>query len=274
LAETKIRGEMIKYDGSTGKIDAYLAGPAGNEKHPGIVLIHEIFGLNDHIKDVADRIAKEGYVVLAPHLFSSKHVPQTMTPQNIELTMQFMMSLPPERQRDLAYVQEQLAKYDETKRGAIQSLMGILFNLPRQKLAEELSAGVDYLNSLPNIHSGKIGCAGFCFGGAMSAELGCTGKTAATVIFYGQNPEPLERVKNINGPVLGLYGAIDKRINEHLHELVRAFVEYDKVFEIVVYSGAAHAFFNNTGRNYNEEAAKDAWERLMRFFSVNLRQGV
>ncbi len=270
MSEKKIRGEMTRYDGSTGKIDAYITGPAGSDKHPGIVLIHEIFGLNDHTKDVADRIAREGYVVLAPHLFSSKHVPQTMTQQNIQLTMQFMMSLPPERQRDMGYVQEQLARYDETKRDAIQSLMGVLFNLPRQKLAEELSAGVDYLNSLPNIHSGNIGSAGFCFGGAMSAELGCTGKTAATVIFYGQNPEPIDRVKNINGPILGLYGALDKRINEHLNELVRAFVDYDKIFELVVYRGAAHAFFNNTGRNYNEEAAKDAWERLKKFFSANL----
>lgn len=262
---------MIKYRGSTGDIDAYLVMPEDSSPHPGIVLIHEIFGLNDHIRDVADRMAREGYAVLAPHLFSSKHVPAGMTAENIQLTMQFMMSLPPEKQRDMGFVQEQLSKYDESKRGAIQSIMGVMFNLPRPKLADELVAGVDYLNSLSSVKAGKIGSVGFCFGGAMSAELACSGKTAATVIFYGQNPEPVERVRNINGPILGLYGAVDKRINEHLHELVKAFVDYDKIFEIVVYRGAAHAFFNNTGRNYNEEAARDAWERVKAFFSKNLQ---
>jgi carboxymethylenebutenolidase len=272
MTELKANGEMIKYNGSAGQIDAYLSAPEADGTYPAIVLIHEIFGLNDHTRDVADRFARQGYVVLAPHLFSSKHAPPGMTVENINMTMKFMMSLPPEKQRDMEFVQEELSRYDESKRGVIQSLMGSLFSLPRQKLGEELSAGIDFLNTRGNVLKGKIGSVGFCFGGAMSAEAACTGKTAASVIFYGQNPEPLERVRNINGPVLGLYGGIDKRINEHLHELVKALVDYDKIFEIVVYKGAAHAFFNNTGRNYNEEAAKDAWERVLKFFSMNLKK--
>ncbi len=272
MTELKANGEMIKYQGSTGQIDAYLAEPEARGRHPAIVLIHEIFGLNEHTKDVADRFARQGYVVLAPHLFSSEHAPPGMTVENINMTMKFMMSLPPEKQRDMEFVQGELSRYDENKRGVIQSLMGSLFSLPRQKLGEELSAGIDFLNTRDNVLKGKIGSVGFCFGGAMSAEAACTGKTAASVIFYGQNPEPLERVRNINGPVLGLYGGIDKRINEHLHELVKALVDYDRIFEIVVYRGAAHAFFNNTGRNYNEEAAEDAWERVLRFFSKHLNK--
>ncbi len=263
---------MVKYSGATGQIDAYLAGPVQEGRFPAIVLVHEIFGLNKHIMSVADRLSSHGYVVLAPHLFSSGYAPRGMTEENIGMTMKFFMSLPPEKQRDMEFVQASLSKYDEDKRGVIQSLMGSMFSLPRQKLAEELSAGVDFLNDRENVSRGNIGSAGFCFGGAMSAELACTGKTAASVIFYGQNPEPLERVVNINGPILGLYGALDRRINEHLHELVKALVEYDKIFEVVVYKGAAHAFFNDTGRNYSEEAAKDAWERVLKFFAAYLKK--
>ncbi len=272
MSEFKTNGKMVKYAGATGQIDAYLAEPAGEGRFPAIVLVHEIFGLNKHIMSVADSFSRQGYVVLAPHLFSSGYAPPGMTEENINMTMKFFMSLPPEKQRDMEFVQASLSKYDEDKRAVIQSLMGSMFSLPRQKLAEELSAGVDFLNGRDNVSHGAIGSAGFCFGGAMSAELACTGKTAASVIFYGQNPEPLDRVRNINGPVLGLYGGLDKRINEHIHELVKALVDFDKVFEIVVYKGAAHAFFNDTGRNYVEEAAKDARERVLKFFSANLKK--
>ena len=270
MSEFRTNGKMMEYDGATGKIQAYLAEPAPDGRFPAIVLIHEIFGLNEHIKSVADRFSRQGYVVLAPHLFSSGYAPKGMTQENIAITMKFFMSIPPEKQRDMEFVQAALSNYDEEKRGVIQSLMGSMFSLPRPKLAEELSAGADFLNDRKNVLQDRIGTAGFCFGGAMSAELACTGKTAASVIFYGQNPEPLDRVKNINGPVLGLYGGMDRRINEHLHELVRALVDSEKTFEIVVYKGAPHAFFNDASPNYREQAAKDAWERVLKFFSLNL----
>lgn len=106
----------------------------------------------------------------------------------------------------------------------------------------------------------------------MSGLLACTGKTDASVIFYGSNPDPIDRVKNIKGAVMGIYGGVDKRINSGLPELVKAMAEYEKHFEMCIYPGAPHAFFNDTSpQNYREAAAKDAWERLLRFFNKNLR---
>ena len=95
-------------------------------------------------------------------------------------------------------------------------------------------------------------------------------KLAASVIFYGENPHPIELVENISCPVLGNYGAEDMRINAHLDELVKAMVTYKKDFEMRIYPNAAHAFFNDTTPMYQQAAAKDAWERVLRFFKRTL----
>ena len=90
--------------------------------------------------------------------------------------------------------------------------------------------------------------------------------------FYGSNPDPIDKVKNIKGAVMGIYGGMDKRINSGLPELVRAMEEYEKPFELCIYPGAPHAFFNDTSqKNYRESAAKEDWERLLTFFTKNLR---
>jgi len=105
----------------------------------------------------------------------------------------------------------------------------------------------------------------------MSARVACEGGIRACVIFYGENPSPIDRVRGIEGAVLGLYGADDVKINEHLDELVRAMVQFKKDFEMRIYPGAAHAFFNDTrGTTYREAAAKDAWDRVVRFYRRTL----
>lgn len=89
----------------------------------------------------------------------------------------------------------------------------------------------------------------------------------ADVIFYGENPNPIELVENIASPVLGNYGAEDMRINAQLDELVKAMVMYKKDFEMRIYPNAAHALFNDATPLYNEAAARDAWERVLRFYT-------
>lgn len=271
MANKKMTGSNVQYDGATGKIDAYLARPAKEGKYPGVVVIHEIWGLNDHIRDVTDRIAAEGYVALAPHLFSSKYAPPMLTEQNIREVMKFFSTIPPEKQRDQDYSRRELEKLPEEKRRVVGSLMGSIFNLPQDKLTEELVKGVDYLRS-QQFTGERIGSVGFCFGGAMSGRLACTGTTDASVIFYGSNPDPLESVKNIKGAVLGIYGGSDRRINSGLPELVKTMADHEKHFEMCLYPGAPHAFFNDTApNNYREDAAKDAWMRLLRFYSSRLK---
>lgn len=268
----EIKTDEIKYRTSNDEISAHLARPAEEDKYPGIVLIHEIFGLDEHIRNVADRLAAKGYIVLAPHLFSSKQLSPVLTPESIGKAMKFMMSVPVDKQRDEDYRSTELGKLNESDRKAIVGVYTTLFvKRPTQTFTNYLSSAVDYLNSLDNIN-GKIGSVGFCFGGGMSINLACTSKTDASVIFYGENPEPVDNVKNVRGAVMGLYGGEDMMINSKIYELVKALVAHKKSFTVKVYPGAHHAFFNDTRQtHYNKEAADDAWKLVLDFFSKNLK---
>ena len=95
MTSRAIAGQDIQYGGELGPIDAYLSRPSDGGKHPGVVVIHEIWGLNKHIREVADRLANEGYVALAPHLFSSRHVSPLLTEENVRSVMDFFSTLPP-----------------------------------------------------------------------------------------------------------------------------------------------------------------------------------
>ena len=270
--QNEINSKMIKYPGANGKeIEAFIAEPRDAKQAPAIIVIHEIWGLDNHIKDVAERFAREGYVALAPHLFSSGAVPPEMTPENIKSTMKFFMSIPPEKQRDTEYAKQKLAEIkDETTRSAVSTLMPKIFNLPRDKLTAELEKAVEYLGTLSEVKKGEVGSVGFCFGGGMSALLACTGRTKASIIFYGESP-PSEAVKGIKGAVMGLYGGKDRRINATLKDLVEAMAENEKDFQMKIFPGAPHAFFNDTNPvNYNESAAREAWPMVLDFFRRKL----
>jgi carboxymethylenebutenolidase len=267
----EVKSSEIKYKTGDDEITAYLSFPADGKKYPGIVHIHDIFGLSDHVRKVSDNLAKEGYVVLAPHLFSSRKLSPTLTPEAIGDAMKFMMSIPMDKQRDESYRQAELQKMDEKKRNAIMGVYTTLFmKRPTDLFTQYLSDAVNYLNSLENVN-GKIGSVGFCFGGGMSINLACTGKTDASIIFYGENPDPIDKIKNVKGAVMGLYGGEDQRINSKIDELVKAMVDNKKAFSIKVYPGAYHAFFNDTMPHYNKEAAEDAWKMTTSFFSQNLK---
>ena len=266
-------GEIIKYNGSMGSVDAYLVRPKGDEPRPAILVIHEIFGLVDHTKDVANRLASQGYVVLAPHLFSSNpELASLLTPSNVGEAFRFMQSLPTERMRDPNFILEEAAKQPKERAELLGRLSRVLFagGLPREKITEEAVKGVEWLNSQSFVKTGKVGTVGFCFGGGQSINVACHTKTAACIIFYGDNPSPIELLEKVQCPVLGIYGGEDQRINSNLDKLVSAMARYKKDFEMKIYPGAPHAFFNDTSKaTYREAASRDAWNRSLRFFEYS-----
>ena len=264
---------MITFSGTQGPVEAYLSRPETGEPRAAVIVIHEAWGLVDHTKDVANRFANEGYVALAPNLFSSDpELASLLTPKNIGITMGFMQTLPAERRADMAYVQQELAKQPEGQRDVVQRVMGKMFGgMPKDALTKEAVRAVDYLNSREYVAGDKIGTVGFCFGGGVSIDVACHARTAACVVFYGENPSPIELVEEIQCPVLGLYGGEDMRINSNLAKLVAAMVQYKKDFQMKTYPGAPHAFFNDTNKaTYRQEAAKDAWDLTLHFFQRTL----
>jgi carboxymethylenebutenolidase len=272
LHMSEVIDQMIAYDGQEGRVDAYLAKPETREPRPGIVVIHDIFGLAKHTKDVARRFVRQGYVALAPHLYSRPSLARVLTWDRAHEAMRFRSSIPPEKLSDPAFVQEQASKLPEGERERVAETLPMLFGgIPRDSLVQDLVSAVEYLNAQSYVRRGRIGSVGFCFGGGLSFSLACRAPLAACVVFYGENPNPIELVENIPCPVLGLYGVEDMRINAHLDEMIKAMVTYQKELELKIYPNAAHAFFDDTSpQTYRHAAAVEAWDRVLRFYRQTL----
>jgi carboxymethylenebutenolidase len=226
-------------------IPAYYAVPNDLAKHPAIILIH------DHIKDIADRLQTQGYIVLAPDLLSESGVTDKISPQ-------------------LLQEMQDPAKKDEAQKKLREILSPIHAPDFAEKTIAKLQACFTYLKNQNNVSS--IGVIGFCFGGTYSFSLAAVQpELKAAVPFYGHAPEPLEKVKTINCPVLAFYGEKDTQLVAKVDELNEAMGQFHKPFEAVVYPDCGHAFFNDTNPNmYFKEAADDAWGRLLEFLKINL----
>ena len=270
MPRTTVISGMTRYRGESGEVPAYLVRPSGKGPWPAVVVIHEIFGLTDHFKDVANRLAREGYVAFAPDLFGTPELAAVLTPPRVQKAMVLMSRLP-RRDPELARQEiEKLPGPDRLEVGAtVRYLLG---GLPKDHLTGDLVAAVAFLREKPFVRGDRIGSVGFCFGGGMSLNLACAVDLAACVVFYGENPTPIDRVRAIHGPVLGLYGAEDTRINANLPEPVKAMAESKKDFEMRIYPGAGHAFFNDTNPNrYHRASAEDAWDRVLGFYRRTLQ---
>lgn len=232
--QMEVISETIDYpSGEDVKVKGYLSRPKGNGRHPGVIVIHENRGLNDHIRDVARRFAAEGFVALAPDLLSRKGG-----------TGGFPS---PDAARDA------------------------IMALPAEDAVKDLKAGLTYLDKHSAVESGHIGSVGFCWGGARSFLLAASDeRLGAAVVFYGSAPTD-EQMGRIHSPVLGLYGGTDERITSQVPTVAEKMKALNKSFEYKIYPTAGHAFFNDTGTNYNADAAHDAWPRTLAFLREHLK---
>ncbi len=144
-----------------------------------------------------------------------------------------------------------------------------------EKFLGDLRGAVAYLKRQENVNPKRIGSVGFCMGGTLSLLHACYEDVAACVIFYGWNPTPLELLKNVSCPILGNYGGADPRItHKDINVLKETLTKYGKKYDIKVYPGAPHAFFNETLPSYRADVAKDAWMRTIDYLSKNLKEGL
>jgi carboxymethylenebutenolidase len=244
--------EMISIVFKNSDFSAYFTSPDDDKKHPAIILIHEVWGLTEHIKDVANRFAKQGYIVLAPDLLSHTGITEKVD-QNI---LKEVMN--PET-RDEA--QKKL-------RAAMAPIQSPEFG---KETIERLKECVNYL--LDNHQgNGNIAVVGFCFGGTYSYSLAIhDDRLKAAVPFYGHAPQNLDEVKTISCPVLAFYGEKDQMLISQLPELKEKMKAYSKDFEATVYPDTGHAFFNDTNPTmYKKEAADDAWKKTVKFLETHM----
>ena len=225
---------MVQYPGEGGTIRAFLVSKGVKETSPAIIVVQEWWGLNDHVKDIARRIAKEGYVAIAPDLYS------------------------------------RLGHVVTTNANEAGQLMN---RLKQEDGLKDLTATVTYLKSAPGVDAGRIGVIGFCMGGSYTLMLPCVNADIkASVPFYGQVPNPDSPIQNLVCPILYIYGEDDGWITRaDVQRLAGALKKYGKAGEIKTYPGAPHAFFNDTRKEvYRPAEAADAWGRALAFFRQHL----
>ena len=223
----------VKFPGQGATLEGYLAKPAGSGPHPALILIHRDEGLNEHLRDVARDYAKEGFVALAVDPLSRRGG-----------TASF-------------------ASADAARQA--------IWMLDASELQADLDAAFAYLQFNAAVRKDRIGVTGFCWGG-QHTFLYATANPGlkAAAVFYGTTP-PEEKLAQINCPVLGNYGEADTRITSKVPETAELMKKYGKSYDPKIYPGAAHAFFNETGANYDQAAAQDAWQRTLAFFREHLR---
>jgi len=264
--EIEISEGIVRLKDSS-EIPYYMARPAGTGKHPAIIIVHEIWGLEENIKSIARRWAKEGYVAFAPHLFGP--IGSFMNAKNIESTMMKFWSLPRDKMQDEKAIGDLMKTLSDEQKKVANAVFFGRKDLGK-KMIENLDTCFNYVQKLDFVESEKIGTTGFCFGGGLVFQYATLGKSSATVVFYGSNPEPVESVSKISKPIIAFYGGEDYNINQNIPRLMEEIVKARKGIQLKIYEGAQHAFFNDTRPTYNKESAEDAWVIAREFFRKNL----
>ncbi len=275
----ELSSEQIAYDSPAGGVSAYLTRPvAADGSLPGVVVIQEVWGVDRHIQDVADRIAGAGYVALAPDLYSAGGGrPPVLAVERVETAKVFLNSIPPGQWMAVlgndARRAEALSKLPDEQAHEVGETIAALFGGvggDSERHVGVLRAAIAFLRSHPACMGRSVGSIGFCLGGGLSALLACEEpQLSAAVVYYGSSPEA-ERVGSIHCPLRGFYGQDDPRIVGGLPAFDAALSAAGADHELRIYPNTGHAFFNDTRPSYRPEAARDAWSRTLAFFAQTL----
>jgi carboxymethylenebutenolidase len=238
----------IQVPGEKAPMPAYLAAPDAPGPHPAVVVFEEIFGVNSHIRDVTERLAREGYVAIAPD------VHHRVAPG-----------------QELKYDQEGMSKG-----------MPLIERLTQKGVLADLDAALSVLKSRQDVRADRIGAIGFCIGGHM-AYLAAANRSdiKATASFYGGGiarfglggGEPtVTQSKNIQGRILCMFGKDDSMITaDQVAAIRKALADAKTRSEVVEYDGATHGFFCDQRGSYNKTVAEDAWRRTKELFAAELK---
>ncbi len=232
----------VKIPAGTGQLPAYCAKPKTGGPFPIVLVVEEIFGVQDNIKDICRRFAKLGYIAVAPELFA--------------------------RQGDV------------TKLSDIKDIISnVVSKVPDAQVMSDLDAAAAWAAKNSG-NSGKLGITGFCWGGRITWLYAAHNPgLKAGVAWYGaptgraselQPKHPIDLVSEMKAPVLGLYGGKDQSIPvSSVDQMREAMKAANKPAELIVYPDAPHGFFADYRPSYRKEAAEDGWKRLLEWFKKN-----
>jgi carboxymethylenebutenolidase len=239
----QISTTTIRLRTGDGEMKCHQAHPRGQGKFPAVIVIMEAFGLNDHIKDVTERVAAEGYVAIAPDLYYRES--------------------------------SNVVGYDQ-----LQEAIELMQRLDNEKVAADLRSVITHLKAQNFVNGDRIGMTGFCMGGTITFLAACQlpSDIKAAVTFYGGSiaddspTAPLNSADDLRAPILCFFGEQDSYIPlaqvQKIEDTLRAL---GKSFEVKVYAGTDHGFFCDDRASYHPEAAKDAWEKTKAWFAKYLQ---
>ena len=220
------------FPGEGRTLKGYFAAPDGAGPFPGVLVIHEAFGLTENIRDITRRFAEQGYAALAIDLFSGR---------NMVLCM-------------------------------FRLFAGIQRNSLDHEGIHDLKAGLSHLSSQPGVDGARLGAVGYCLGGGLAIGLACADQRVKAIApYYGANPKPLEAVKRAC-PVVGSYPEKDftSAQGKALDAALDGYgIEHDiKIYPGAKHS----FFNDTSPRTYNADAAADSWQRVLIFFETHVKK--
>jgi carboxymethylenebutenolidase len=244
LVGEKLESGTIQYTSRDGtQVNAFYSRPAGPGSYPGVIVTMEGMGLMEHHKDIARRFAGQGFLAIAPDLYTRQGTPD---PSNMDEVIKTLMSVPDSQ--------------------AMDDLDGAAVHLKNQAHC-----------------NGKVGIIGFCSGGRYTLMMACqSSNIAAAVDSAGGNivhetsplrpVQPIDMVPNLSCPLLALFGIEDDSPSPEQAERMKALLdEHGKTYEWVMYENAGHAFFADYRPSYRAVPAQDMWHRVLLFYDKHLR---
>jgi carboxymethylenebutenolidase len=239
--ETGLTTGMVQIKAADREIPAFVARPSKAGKHPCVVLVSEIFGLHEYVRDTARRLAKAGYVAIAPDYFV--------------------------RAGDPSAIED---------RAAIMKIVGTATDA---QVTGDTQAALTWLKAQPFADARRVAITGYCWGGAVVWEsiaripgfrcgVAWYGRLSSGMAVDPANKNPLDLVADLKAPVLGLYAEKDQGIPLTDVEAMKAALASagKKDSSIVVYPGAQHGFHADYRPSYSQEAAEDGWKKMLAFF--------
>lgn len=224
--------EFVKVKNGDREVNCFVAYPEVKDKATAVIVIHEIFGLSDWVRGVADQLAEAGYIAIAPDLLSG------MAPKGGG-TEEF---------------------------GSGDGVRKVITTLPPDQITADLNATAAYVTKLPAAN-GKLAVTGFCWGGGQTFRYATNNKDLkAAMVFYGTGPDNAEAIAKIVCPVYGFYGGNDARVNATIPKSAELMKAAGKTYEPTTYEGAGHGFMRAgeapDANAENKKAREEAWKRV------------